>query len=613
MCGITGWFRPGPGPDAREEAAVLDAMVASLACRGPDGEGRYQEAPGVALGHRRLVVVDPAGGAQPMTARQGGADYALTYNGELYNYLELRRELEARGHHFRTRSDTEVVLRAYLEWQEEALPRFNGIFALAVWDGARQALFLARDRLGVKPLFYGVRQGTLVFGSEIKALLQHPAFEPVLDAQGLNEVLALGPARTPGEGVFRDIREVLPGQWVRFDRHGLTRGTYWRLEAAPYRDDPLTSTHRVRELLEDAVRLQLMADVPLATLLSGGLDSSAVTALAARHIRGRLQTFAIDFVDQDRYFRPDAFQTSLDRPWAREVAAWVNSDHHEVMVANAELVAAHDRALEARDLPGMADVDASLYLFFRAIRPQVTVALSGEGADELFGGYPWFHRPDALAAETFPWALRLADRLRLLEPGLRRQLEPEAYVAERYRQALAEVPRLPGESAPEARRREITYLSLTRFLPVLLDRKDRMSMAVGLEVRVPFLDHRLVEYVWNLPWPVRAPGQVPKGILRHAVEDLLPPAVVERRKTPYPSTHDPEYGRAWRDALAAILDDPAQPLVPLLDTAYVRGLLDRPPAAPLPWFGQLMGTAQLFAFLVQVNRWLVRYRIRLAL
>ncbi|MDA8145647.1 MAG: asparagine synthase (glutamine-hydrolyzing) [Thermaerobacter sp.] len=609
MCGIAGWV--DWTRDLSREEATLATMSAPLTCRGPDGEGIWMS-PQAALAHRRLVVIDPEGGAQPMVRHHAGRSCVISYNGELYNTPELRRELAARGQRFATLSDTEVLLAAFMQWGEACLERLNGIFAFAVWDTATQRLLLARDRLGVKPLFYARRKDALLFGSELKALLAHPAVSPELDASGLAEVLAVGPARTPGHGIFRQVAELEPGCCLTYEREGLRRHRYWSLQSKPHSDDLPTTLRRVRELLEDAVTRQLVSDVPVATLLSGGLDSSAVTAMAATEFarRGRiLPTFSVDFLGMEQDFRPNRFQTNLDAPWAQRVADLLGTRHRAVVLDTPELVAHLTTALHARDLPGMADVDTSLYLFSQEVKRTATVALSGEAADEIFGGYPWFHLPEALAADTFPWARRVSDRVRLLSPDLVAHIRPESYVRDRYRAALEEVPRLPGEDPGLARIREVAYLSVTRFLPTLLERKDRMSMAAGLEVRVPFCDHRLVEYAWNVPWDLKCAGAQPKGILRQALEGLLPPDVRSRRKSPYPSTHNPAYLTAMRERFLEIAADPASPLVPLLHPDAVRDLTRTPAHEELPWFGQLMGTAQLFAYLIQIDTWLRDYRV----
>ena len=617
MCGIAGGFDfsgqdPTPGP-------TLAAMGAQLACRGPDDRAEWR-APGVGFAHRRLIVIDPTGGAQPMhlSGPEGRPGWSLVYNGELYNTGELSQDLAARGHRFHGHSDTEVLLHALAEWGPEALPRLNGIFAFALYDHRRRSALLARDRLGVKPLFFARQPHGILFGSEVKALLKHPAVPAVLDRGGLTELFAIGPARTPGTGIFQGIEELRGGEALLAGPQRLRQWRYWRLESHEHPDDLPTTAATVRDLLDDAVRRQLVSDVPLVSLLSGGLDSSAVSALAARELertgRPRLETFSVDFVDQARFFESSAFQHSLDAPWARAMAAELSTHHHEVLVDTPQLVAAADEALAARDHPGMADIDISLLLFCRAIRQHAVVALSGEAADELFGGYPWCHGADALAAGTFPWARRLSDRLAILAPEVAEALQPAAYVARRYHEALAEVPRLAGESAAERRIREVLYLNLTRFLPTLLDRKDRMSMAVGLEVRVPFCDHRLVEYVWNIPWALKSWQGEPKGILREALAGILPDGVRRRQKSPYPTTHHPSYAEAFRQALLDVLADATSPLRPLLNRGTLAALASADPRSwSLPWFGQMMGVPALFLYLVQTDHWLRARHITLSL
>lgn len=611
MCGITGWLNYAQ--DISRELPVVAAMRDKLAARGPDARGEWSSRNAV-LGHCRLAVIDPEGGAQPMTRQRGDSTYTIVYNGELYNTNELRQELVSRGHRLQTHCDTEVLLASYLEWGRHCLERLNGIFAFAVWEEKEQRLFLARDRLGVKPLFYAVRGDSFLFASELKALLAHPQVEAVLDCDGLAEIFALGPARTPGHGVFRDVHELRPGHFLELTPGRIHLQRYWTLESKPHTDDWPTTVATVRSLVLDAIERQLVSDVPVATLLSGGLDSSAITAVAAevfrRQGKGPLHTYSIDYAGNDRHFQANAFQPNADAPWVKRVSGYCGTVHHSVQIDTPELVEALKAAVTARDLPGMTDIDASLLLFCREIKRDVTVALSGECADEIFGGYPWFHREESLEADTFPWALRTGERAAWLSREVREQIQPEAYVARRYRETLAEVPTLPGESAQEARRREISYLNLTWFMSVLLDRKDRMSMAASLEARVPFCDHRIVEYVWNVPWEMKNWRQREKGLLRAALTGILPQEVLFRKKSPYPKTHHPAYAEATRRWLLEVLDDPTSPLLPLIDVPTVRALAASEAAASsTPWFGQLMSKPQLFAYLASIDFWLREYRV----
>jgi asparagine synthase (glutamine-hydrolysing) len=612
MCGIVGWI--DWEEDLTAQSCILDKMSQAIVHRGPDADGVYLSAR-AALGHRRLVVVDPEGGAQPMTRQRGNNSYTITYNGELYNTLELRRELEARQYTFLSRnSDTEVLLLAFIEWGEECLQRLNGIFAFAVWDELNQSLFLARDRLGVKPLFYARQGRRFLFASELKALLAHPTVKAEITKEGLAEIFVMGPSRTPGQGIFKGIAELKPGHCLLYQEKGFRIKKYWDLVSRPHEDDLETTAGKVRELLGDTVARQLVADVPVCTLLSGGLDSSALTALAAREFRqagrGPLPSLSVDYAENQDYFRTNEFQPDADFSWAGRVGQKLGTIHRQITIDNQELADALVPAAWARDLPGMADIDSSLYLFCREIRKTATVALSGECADEIFGGYPWFHRQEAINTPYFPWIRMLPERLRLLSADVVAAIRPWDYITARYREALEEVSRLPGEEASEARIREISYLNITRFMPTLLDRKDRMSMAWGLEIRVPFSDHRLVEYVWNIPWQMKNCGGKSKGILRQALRGILPADVLQRPKSPYPRTHNPSYRQTLHNRVLEIANDSSSPLPELVDINAVKSSLTASGNLfPRPWFGQLMGETQYLAYLVQLDAWLRAYKV----
>lgn len=611
MCGITGFI--AWGGDLTRDSQLLVRMTESLAHRGPDSSGTWISNP-CAFGHRRLSVIDPENGAQPMIIHREDQVYAIVYNGELYNAADLKQELLQKGYRFKTNCDTEVLLVSYIEWGPDCLERLNGIFAFAVWDGMQEQVFLARDRVGVKPLFYSYKDGTLIFGSEPKALLQHPKLEAAVGPEGLAEVFIVGPARTPGHGVYRDLAELRPGQAMIFDRQGLKKYTYWKLESLPHEENEAETAARLRELLLDTVERQLVSDVPICSLLSGGLDSSALSAIAAGYYKrsgqDALHTYSVDYVDNDRHFQSHAFQPGADGPWIRRMHEELGTVHHWIEFDTPELVEALETSTRTRDLPGMADVDASLLLFCREIKKGATVAISGEAADEIFGGYPWFHREEMLNAGTFPWSVAPGLRESLLSPEVREWIRPMEYLSDRYSEALAEVPPLPGETGEQVRMREMSYLNITRFMPTLLDRKDRMSMGMGLEVRVPYTDHRLIEYVWNIPWNIKTAGGREKGILRKALEGILPDDVLYRKKSPYPKTHNPSYLAAVKQQTLSILDDPSSPILPLVDAAKIREIAASPEASShLPWFGQLLSGPQLFAYLTQVNYWLKEYNV----
>ncbi|MFJ9037121.1 asparagine synthase (glutamine-hydrolyzing) [Streptomyces sp. NPDC102406] len=580
MCGITGWV--SFDRDLRASADALDAMTQTMECRGPDDRGTWIEGP-AALGHRRLAIIDLPGGRQPMTVTTPGGTVALVYSGETYNYTELRAELASLGHEFRTDSDTEVVLRGYLEWGEALPERLNGMYAFAVWDGRVDKLLMIRDRMGIKPFYFYRTADGVLFGSEPKAILANPLARSRVTLDGLRELFTF--VKTPGHAVWDGMHEVEPGTVVTVDRSGLRSRAYWSLETRPHTDDRDTTIATVRELLDDIVRRQLVSDVPRCTLLSGGLDSSAMTAIAARQLARQGETvrsFAVDFVGQAENFVADELRGTPDTPFVHDVARSAGTEHRDIVLDSHALADPEVRArvIRARDIPaGFGDMDASLYLLFRAIREHSTVALSGESADEVFGGYLQFFDEEARNADTFPWLVRMGrhfgDDADVLRPDLGKRLDLTGYVADSYAGAVRGIRRLDGESDFEYRMRRICHLHLTRFVRVLLDRKDRASMAVGLEVRVPFCDHRLVEYVYNTPWALKSFDGREKSLLREATADVLPTSVYDRVKSPYPSTQDPKYALALQDHAKDLLSRPSHRVFDLVDRERVAGAAHR--------------------------------------
>ncbi|MFC9461853.1 asparagine synthase (glutamine-hydrolyzing) [Streptomyces sp. NPDC058430] len=574
MCGITGWV--SFDRDLLASADTLDAMTQTMECRGPDDRGTWTEGP-AALGHRRLAIIDLPGGRQPMTAETPRGTVALVYSGETYNYTELRRELTGRGHKFTTDSDTEVVLRGYLEWGETLAERLNGMYAFAVWDGRENKLVMIRDRMGIKPFYFYETPDGVLFGSEPKAILANPLAKPRVTLDGLRELFTI--VKTPGHAVWDGMHEVEPGTVVTVDRGGLRQRAYWTLETRPHTDDRDTTIATVRSLLDDIVRRQLVSDVPRCTLLSGGLDSSAMTAIAARQLGEQGETvrsFAVDFVGQTENFVADEMRGTPDAPYVHDVAQAAGTDHRDIVLDSNDLADPEVRArvIRARDIPaGFGDMDASLYLLFRAIREQSTVALSGESADEVFGGYLQFFDEEARSADTFPWLVRMSqhfgDDSDVLRGDLSGALDLDGYVRDSYAGAARGIQRLAGESDFEYRMRKMCHLHLTRFVRVLLDRKDRTSMAVGLEVRVPFCDHRLVEYVYNTPWSLKSFDGREKSLLREATADVLPKSVYDRVKSPYPSTQDPKYAVALQNHAKDLLARPSHRVFDLVDRERV--------------------------------------------
>ncbi|GGE33273.1 asparagine synthetase B [Pullulanibacillus camelliae] len=604
MCGISGWI--DWKKDLSNQQEVLKKMTDVITHRGPDAEG-FWFSKNAAFGHRRLIVIAPEGGRQPMVYCQDGFTIALTYNGELYNYRELRQELEAKGHAFTSLSDTEVLLHAYLEWEESCVKHFNGIFAFAIWDERKSQLMLCRDHLGVKPLFYTETEDGVIFGSEIKVLLAHPSVQAIIDQEGLAEIFGLGPMRTPGNGIFKNIKEIRAGHYATFTAHTRTLKPYWQLQSRQHTDDVETTVETIRTLLEDTVKHQLISDKPLVSMLSGGLDSSGLTAIAGQEYREKgetLQTYSINFAHDEQDFEEDFLRRDRDEPWVQKVSAHVGTTHHSI-VLNAEDLAANLYApMRARDLPGIGELETSLYLLFTEMKKHATVALSGESADEVFSGYPWFHQAQFLEAGTFPWLVNLGFVSGILKEEWQERLQLKAYQRRRYQEALLEVPHLDHEDEWHRKQRQMSYMFITRFLPFMLDRKDRASMMTGFEVRVPFCDYRLVEYLWNVPHELKSIDDIEKGILRRALKGYLPDDVRYRRKSAYPSTKDQDYLKAVSQMMLNVLDDHESPLL-----QFVK--VDRLLRIAQGEDQEITGAKakQLLDYLLQVNAWLKEYNI----
>ena len=543
-----------------------------------------------------------------MQATHCGKTYTIVYNGEIYNGAELRRTLTRLGAVFVTECDTEIVLWSYILFGEEAPKHLNGIFAFAVYDPGEQKVFVARDRLGVKPFFYA-RQGTkFYFASEIKGILSTGEIPATVEKHGLWQLLFLTPVTLPGESVFAHVSELLPAHAGRITRDGFESWAYWRLEARECRDDAATAADTVRALLKDAVTRQLESDVPLAVLLSGGLDSSAITALAAKALHGkgkRLCTYSFEYEGNRESFRPTLFQPQGDDQYAAQLAAELGTDH-TVLTAPTEAVAAHlgDAAL-ARDLPGQADIDSSLLYFCKEIKSRHTVLLSGECSDEIFGGYPWFYRPEMLSRDFFPWVHDPLARASLFDDTLVQSARGLEHLREICRRSTADCPLLDGECKEDEVARKATWLSTRYFMANLLSRKDHMSMHAAVEVRVPFADHRILEYVFNVPWHIKYENGVEKALLRRAMTGALPDRVLWRKKSPYPKTHDPAYEQLVRNMLAQRLARGGF-LAEHLDRRRLQTLLE---GENVTWQGQLMGRPQLLAWLYQLDVWMEAYQV----
>lgn len=641
MCGIAGFF------NSRQDYClqmsrwneVLEEMNRVQKHRGPDGDGTYLHKH-CGLAHVRLSILDLARGMQPMTRKSGERSCTIVYNGEIYNMPELRRGLQEEGVKFDTTSDTEVILAGYMVHGADFVKKLNGIFAFGIWDEAKETLTLFRDPIGVKPLFYTLKNEgdakTLVFSSEIKGIFAFPGCRPEINKETLQEVLGLGPAKSYGKGVFAGIDELLAGHYLVCDRNGFHDVCYWKLESRPHEDDWSTTVEKTSWLVQDAVKKQMLSDIPISTFLSGGVDSSLVTAICAKelHSQGKkLRTFSFDFVDNAKYFRSNAFQPTQDRPWVDKMVEYADTEHIYLECDKEKQADYLYQAVDARDLPCMTDIESSMLYFCSQVVEYNKVTLTGECADEIFGGYPWFHKKECFEADCFPWSMDISPRNTFLRQEISDELQLEAYAKDIYHKSVAETPVLPGESEVEKRRREISWLNLKWFMVTLLDRMDRTSMFSGLEARVPFADYRIVEYLWNVPWEMKCPvmavvdgipqgrgevkgsamtgnvSPVVKGLLRAAGEDFLPAEVLYRKKSPYPKTYDPGYEQLLAERLRQVLEDSTSPILPLIDKKKVNQFLSSVKDYGKPWYGQLMAGPQLIAYWLQINYWMKKWRL----
>ena len=606
MCGIAGEVSFSNSVIKNKDSFLRMQKV--LEPRGPDQNGIYIKEK-VALVHSRLCVIDIENGLQPMTVKHGENEYTLIYNGELYNTDEVRNELKAHGHKFLGHSDTEVVLKAFIQWKDECVNKFNGIFAFAVWDDKEQRLFFARDRIGVKPLFYAIVNNSFIFGSEIKALLAHKFVEPIIDENSIAEIMFIGPGRTPGCGVFKGINEIKPACCGYYNKSGIKIRKYWTLKDREHTDTFPQTVEKVRELVKDSITRQLVSDVPVGTFLSGGLDSSIISSIANSYFKEKgqkLMTFSVTYEDNDKYFKTSKFQPNSDTEYIKKMVEFLDCEHHLITLNNSDLANALYMAVDARDLPGMSDVDSSLLLFCKEIKKHCTVALSGECADEIFGGYPWYRDKEIRAINGFPWAQSTQYRKTFIKDDIKLP-NAEEYVYSRYKDTLINTSKIDGISPLESRMKEMMKLNLDWFMQTLLDRKDRMSMYNALEVRVPFCDYRIAEYLYSVPWEYKDYNSYEKGLLRKAVEGILPEEVLWRKKSPYPKTHNPEYLSIVSKKLQEIIENNSSPMLSFIKKSELEKLLNSNKSEP--WYGQLMTTPQTIAYFIQINYWLEKYKI----
>lgn len=537
---------------------------------------------------------------------RSGALAALAV-GHIRNAGALRRELGPST----AASFSDLLLQAYQAWGEDCVRHIEGPCALIVIDQARELLLLARDRMGEIPLFYGQHDGGVLFASHPSPLLRL-GISPDVQEEGLCEIFGLGPARTPGRTPYRSVYSLEPGHLLIARPDALSVRRYFELVPREHRDSPEDTVEAVRALLRQAVKD--VSPLAPASMLSGGLDSTALTALLAENAASPVHTYSVDYEENARFFEGGSYQPEQDAPYVQLAAQALNVQHEQILLPVDALVRVLPQAVEARGFPGMADVDSSLYLFAGEIAREHRYVLSGECGDEVFGGYPWFHRPELIHADCFPWSGSLALRQSVLRPEIARRLHVEEYVRETFARELAQAPRLVGECALDERLRTLQTLCFRYFMANLQERAVCMCRAFDLQVLTPLCDERLVQYVYNVPWRLKNIGGQEKGLFREAMKGLLPDKLRLRRKSPYPKTYHPRYAQAVSAQLRALLQDAQAPLWQVVDPKAVARLLEGSLSPQdTPWFGQLMAGPQMLAYLLQTDCWMRKYRVRLCL
>lgn len=612
MCGIAGFYCPNANfsENPKNNIKTLNNMIKTMKMRGPDDDG-YIITDSCCLAHTRLSIIDLDTGKQPMKITKNENNYHIVYNGEIYNHKILKQKLLSYGYFFDTASDTEIICKAFIHWGPEFVTKLNGIFAIAIYDEGRNSLYLFRDHFGIKPLYYTELGKTIIFSSRIDTLFEYPRIRPCIDINGFNEIFTIGPAKTYGNGVFLGIKEVLPGEYLYITPDNISKHIYYRIKSIPHTDSYEETLEKTSWLVEDSVKMQMISDVPICTFLSGGIDSSIVTSICCKHLNKdeKLATYSFDFTDNDKNFKSNSFQPSQDRPYVDIMKNYLNTNHTYLYCEYDMLADLLYDSVDSRCLPTMADVDSSLLYFCSQVAKNHKVALTGECADEIFGGYPWFHKEEMIQSGTFPWMRDISFRKSLLNPEFAAILQMEKYVSKAYNKTISEVEILPYENDLESNRRKVSYLNIKWFMQTLLDRMDRTSMHSGLEARVPFADYRIVDYVYNVPWHMKSVDGVPKSLLRQATKKFLPDEILNRPKNPYPKTYDPKYENILNQRLKEVINDSASPLRSYLNIPVVTKFLEQPKEYGKPWYGQLMAGPQMVAYLLQIDYWMKKYSL----
>ncbi|HAQ63873.1 MAG TPA: asparagine synthase (glutamine-hydrolyzing) [Ruminococcaceae bacterium] len=590
----------------------FEEMKKSLLHRGKDIQVSYINSNAAIIQNSNEATELPVG-PLPYCVTADEKKYIIALDGMLFNKKQTIEILRNRGCVLNSYSDYEIILKGYLTLGENILSVINGVYAFVIWDNANKRLFFARDRLGVKPFFYSNINSNFIFASEIKGLLESTEIKAEIDFNSIMEIILIGPGRTLGCGVFKNIEELKPAYCGTFSQDGLKIHKYWSVKAQEHIDSFEETVEKVNFLVTDSITQQAQSYVPICTMLSGGLDSSIITAVTSRILNEKgksLKTFSVTYTDNDKYFKENRFQPESDSKYIEIMKNKMDIENEIIEIKTEDLIKANYDAVDLRDLPGMADVDSALLLFCNEIGKQFSVTLSGECSDEIFGGYPWYRDPKLNSIQSFPWAHSVDYRKSLIIDDILGDFNAEDYVYQKYISTVNETPKLFGFDADE-RKKELMKLNLDWFMMTLVDRTDRMCQPASLDVRVPFCDYRIVEYLYNVKWEYKDYKGYEKGLLREAFKDYLPEEVLWRKKSPFPKTHNPLYLELVRKELSELLEDEAAPIFKFIKKEKLEDLLSQ--EIPQNFYGQLMTTPQTIAYMLQINYWLNKYIIDIKL
>ncbi|MEG2275839.1 MAG: asparagine synthase (glutamine-hydrolyzing) [Clostridia bacterium] len=539
--------------------------------------------------------------------------YIVIVDGEIFNIQEISKDLKEKGYKFVEESSAEYINKAYIEYGATFLDILNGAFVICILEKIEHTIFIARDKLGLKSIYYTKTEDEdYVFATEIKGLLAYRGVYPVLNKQAAMELIGLGPAHTPGLTYYKDIYEIEPGQYAYIKDNNITKHTYWDIEEVSKNikisDNIEQAERKIRYILKDAVKKQSECINKSCSMLSGGLDSSILTKILSEKEKS-VDTFSIDFKDNDKNFKSTEYQSTADKYYVDKMVKYLKTTHMTVLLENKELFNALSNSLIARDSPGMADIDASLYLFCKNIREcGHETAFSGECSDEIFGGYPWFYKEKLMKYDGFPWAMSEKLRENIINKNISGMTK---YVRKKYENEKNKVKKT-DENNFENRYKEINYLTIKFFMPVLIERVEKMARANNLEIRVPFADYRIFEYVYNLDVKYKLGDEKNKEkyILRKAFESELPEEIVYRKKSPFPKTYDVEYLKILENAVAEMLKSKDNKIFKILDKEYIKQIIESHGREITEnFFGQLMTYPQILAYIIQIDIWLEVYDV----